>query len=216
MTRLAELVVSAEPHAWRDAGFAVDEDGVSQVGLVRLRVDPGLADGGLRSWALAAAPDAGLTEVDGLPTGHGAPPSVPLPPGAHPIGASVIDHVVVTTPDLTRTIAAIETGLGVRLLRTRDADSAGAPMRQAFFRLGEVVLEVVGGTEPDPDGGPARFYGIVITVEDLDAAVERAGDRVGRPKPAVQRGRSIVTFRREAGLGVPVALMSPAPPRGAR
>ena len=40
VTRLAELVVSAEPQAWRDAGFAVDDDGVSQVGLVRLRLDP--------------------------------------------------------------------------------------------------------------------------------------------------------------------------------
>ena len=40
VTRLAELVVSAEPQAWRDAGFAVDDEGVSQVGLVRLRLDP--------------------------------------------------------------------------------------------------------------------------------------------------------------------------------
>ena len=216
MTRLAELVVSAEPQAWRDAGFTVDADGVSQVGLVRLRLDPAGGDGGLRSWALAAAPDAGMTEVDGLPTGHGAPPSMPAPPGGHPIGASAIDHLVVATPDLARTIAAIETGLGLPLLRTRDADSPGAPMRQAFFRMGEVVLEVVGRAEVDPGGGPARFYGVAITVEDLDAAVERAGDRIGRIKPAVQRGRSIATFRTEAGLGVPVALMSPAPARGAR
>jgi hypothetical protein len=157
-----------------------------------------------------------MTDVDGLPTGHGAPPSMPAPPGGHPIGASVIDHVVVVTPDLARTIAAIEAGLGLPLLRTRDAGSAGASMRQAFFRMGEVVLEVVGGSEPDPDGGPARFYGIAITVEDLDGAVERAGDRIGRAKPAVQRGRSIATFSKDAGLGVPVALMSPSPARGAR
>ena len=216
VTRLAELVVSAEPQAWRDAGFTVDADGVSQVGLVRLRLDPAGGDGGLRSWALAAAPDAGMTEVDGLPTGHGAPPSMPAPAGGHPIGASAIDHLVVATPDLARTIAAIETGLGLPLLRTRDADSPGAPMRQAFFRMGEVVLEVVGRAEADPGGGPARFYGVAITVEDLDAAVERPGDRIGRVKPAVQRGRSIATFRTEAGLGVPVALMSPAPARGSR
>jgi hypothetical protein len=216
VTRLAELVISAEPQAWRDAGFAVDDEGVSQVGLVRLRLDPALADRGLRSWAVAAAPDGGMTDVDGLPTGHGAPPSMPAPPGGHPIGASAIDHVVVVTPDLARTIAAIEAGLGLPLLRTRDAGSAGVSMRQAFFRMGEVVLEVVGGSEPDPGGGPARFYGIAITVEDLDAAVERAGDRIGRAKPAVQRGRLIATFSKDAALGVPVALMSPSPARGAR
>jgi hypothetical protein len=56
----------------------------------------------------------------------------------------------------------------------------------------------------------------VHTVEDLDAAVERAGDRIGRAKPAVQRGRSIATFSKDAALGVPVALMSPSPARGAR
>ena len=46
MTRLAELVISAEPQAWRDAGFAVDDEGVSQVGLVRLRLDPAVAMAG--------------------------------------------------------------------------------------------------------------------------------------------------------------------------
>jgi len=216
VTRLAELVISADPQAWRDAGFAVDDEGVSQVGLVRLRLDPSGAAPGLRSWVLAASPDAGMTEVDSLPTGHGAPPALPAPPGDHPIGASVIDHVVVATPDLARTIAAIESGLGLPMLRTRDAGSADAPMRQAFFRMGEVVLEVVGGVEPDPRGGPARLYGIAITVEDLDRAVEVAGDRIGRSKPAVQPGRSIATFRKEAGLGVPVALMSPSPERTTR
>jgi catechol 2,3-dioxygenase-like lactoylglutathione lyase family enzyme len=215
VTRLAELVLSADPQAWRDAGFAVDDRGVSQVGLVRLRLDPSGADAGLRSWALVAAPNTGTTDVDGLPTGHTTPPSTSAPPSAHPIGASVIDHLVVTTPDLARTIAAFETGLGLPLLRTRDTESAGAPMRQAFFRMGEVVLEVVEGAEPDPRGGPARFYGLAITVEDFDAAVERAGDGIGRPKPAVQPGRSIATFRKEAALGVPVAIMSPAPARGA-
>ena len=216
MTRLAELVISAEPQAWRDAGFAVDDEGVSQVGLVRLRLDAAVAG---RQAVDVGHPGVGCGRECPRPQptiGHGAPPSAPVPPGDHPIGASVIDHVVVATPDLARTIVTIEAGLGLPLLRTRDAGSASAPMRQAFFRMGEVVLEVVGGAEPDPGGGPARFYGIAITVEDLDVAVERAGDRIGRPKPAVQRRRSIATFRKEAGLGVPVALMSPSPPRGAR
>ena len=32
MTRLAELVIAAEPQAWRDAGFAVDEEGGARSG----------------------------------------------------------------------------------------------------------------------------------------------------------------------------------------
>jgi len=219
MTRLVELVISADPPAWRDAGFAVDDDGVSQIGLVRLRLDATLGALGVRSWSFTAAPDTGPTDLDGLPTGHGEAPANAAPPDLHPIGAAVIDHVVVLTPDLARTVAAIETGLGVPLRRTRDAGSSGAsgtPMRQAFFRLGEVVLEVVGGAEPDPRGGPARWYGIAITVRDLDAAVRRLGERVGAAKPAVQPGRSIATVREHAGLGLPVALMSPPAPPPAR
>ena len=109
----------------------------------------------------------------------------------------MIDHVVVATPDLDRTIAAVEAGLGLPLLRTRDAGSAGAPMRQAFFRMGEVVLEVVGGAEPEPGGGPARFYGIAITVEDLDAAVDHAGDRIGQ----AQAGRATWALDRHLPQG---------------
>ena len=60
MTRLAELVISAEPQAWRDAGFAVDADGVSQVGLVRLRLDPaGGRCAGCGRGRSPRAPDAG-------------------------------------------------------------------------------------------------------------------------------------------------------------
>ena len=41
-------------------------------------------------------------------------------------------------------------------------------MRQTFFRLGPVILELVGPPQPDGDG-PARFWGIAFTVADLDA-----------------------------------------------
>ena len=40
------------------------------------------------------------------------------------------------------------------------------------------------------------------------------GDRVGEAREAIQRGRRIATLRRSAGLAVPVALISPPPPRG--
>jgi hypothetical protein len=95
---------------------------------------------------------------------------------------------------------------------------AGAP-RQAFFRLGEEILEVV--QEPDSvleqHGGadhPARLWGLALAVEDLDRAVEGLGENVGSIRPAVQPGRRIATVRRAAGLAVPVALISrPADPK---
>jgi hypothetical protein len=84
-------------------------------------------------------------------------------------------------------------------------------MRQAFFRIGEPILEVVGPSEPDPRGGPARFYGIALTVTELDTALALLGDRIGGAKPAVQPGRQIATIRDTVGLSLPVALMTPVP-----
>ena len=60
-----------------------------------------------------------------------------------------------------------------------------------------------------PDA-PAWFWGLVINVEDLDAAAVRIGpDGLGAVSDAVQPGRRIATVRAELGLGVPVALMTP-------
>ena len=208
MTSIAELTVADDPEGWRAAGFTVDEEGICQIGSVRLRIAPA-ADGrsGVLAWVLAGTPDEEVTDVDGIPTSVGEPSAAPA--GAHPIGARVIDHVVVTTPDLDRTVAVIERALGLPLKRTRESEAYGRPMRQAFFRLGEVILEVVGSPEPDPAGGPARFFGLAITVDSLEAARAMLGpDVVGEAKPAVQPGRSIATVRSTAGLSVPVALMS--------
>jgi hypothetical protein len=71
-----------------------------------------------------------------------------------------------------------------------------------------VILEVV--ERPDiASDEPARLWGLVFVVNDLDAAVERLGpDVIGAPRDAVQPGRRIATLRSGAGLGVPLALMS--------
>ena len=50
-----------------------------------------------------------------------------------------------------------------------------------------------------------------MVVSDLDALAERLGDDLGTPRDAVQSGRRIATLRESAGLGVPVAFMTPAP-----
>jgi hypothetical protein len=124
--------------------------------------------------------------------------------GTHPLGAIAVDHVVARTPDLERTLGALQDA-GLDLRRVRDA---GPDARQGFFNLGTAILEVAGPREPAGDG-PASFWGLVLVVEDLDAAVQRLGDLAGTPRDAVQPGRRIATVRREAGLGTAVALMTP-------
>jgi hypothetical protein len=195
---VTELTIAGDPDAWRAAGFEVGPDGLACVGSVRLRL--GGSGEGISEWALDHAASA---DLDGLPT-ELAPAGVTAP-GRHPNGVVGIDHVVVMTPDLERTLAALGRG-GFELRRTRDAGEA----QQAFFRVGETVLEVVGPVPPD---GPARFWGLVFVVEDIDRAAALLGPALGRVKEAVQPGQRIATVRGEARLGVPVALISPRPPR---
>ena len=86
-------------------------------------------------------------------------------------------------------------------------------MRQAFFRIGEPILEVVEapeGTSVARDlDGPARLWGLAFRVEDLDRTAATLGNLVGTPRDAVQPGRRIATLRPEAGLGPAIAFMTP-------
>jgi hypothetical protein len=79
----------------------------------------------------------------------------------------------------------------------------------AFRRLGPAVLELVEVDDAAP--GPARFWGLVVIVADIEALAARLGDRLGSVREAVQPGRQIATLRESAGLGQAVAFMSPEP-----
>jgi len=204
-----ELAVADQPERWTAASFAV-HDSCCQLGSVRLRfAGPRQEAGaGILGWSLRGIASV---ELDGLPTTRSQSPPPP-PPGAHPNGAVAVDHVVVMSPALDRTVAALRAA-GLDLRRVREQPTpAGAP-RQAFFRLGEEILEVV--QEPDAvlerDGGPdrpARLWGLALRVQDLDRTLAVLAPNVSPARPAVQPGRRIATVRRSAGLAVPVALMS--------
>ncbi len=196
--------LAAPAEAWRECGFAVDGTEAA-VGSVRLLFEEG--GDGIAGWTLRGQTDTeAAVALDGLPTEHTA--AAPPQPASHPIGALRIDHIVVFTPELARTNAALE-GAGLSLRRIREPDEPGPPARQAFFRLGEVILEVV--ETPQAGEGPARFWGLTLCVSDLGACAGLLGERLGEVRDAVQPGRRIATVRRGAGLGVPVALISEEP-----
>jgi hypothetical protein len=199
---LAELELGGAAARWERLGFAVAGDGL-RIGAVSLRFT-GEAPAGIAGWTLVGAASA---DLDGLPTRLGTANEAAGEPPAHPNGVLALDHVVVFTPELDRTFAALEAA-GLELRRVRDAGTPEHPVRQGFYRLGEVILEVVGDVEP---AGPARFWGLVVVISDLDALAARLGEDLGAPRDAVQTGRRIATLRESAGLGVPVAFMSPAP-----
>lgn len=202
---IAELLVADPPAAWRDAGFAVDEDDSCRIGTVRLRLVGADRGKGVVGWSLRGLP-SDVTDVDGVPTtASDAPVSEPA---VHPNGVTVIDHVVLLAPDLARTVAALA-GIGLEPRRERDGQLGGAPARQVFYRLGEVILEVVGSPDTVAEG-PASLWGLTHTVADIDATSTFLGERTGPVKDAVQPGRRITTLRnRELGMSVRTALISP-------
>src|SRR4051812_3056805 len=180
---LVSVAVADDLAAWNGAGFAVD-GGSCQVGQVR--IDLGGAGSGIVAWGLRdveAGPLDGLdTRVDDEPVG---------PAGVHPDGTVALDHLVITSHDPLRTRAALE----VRGFEVRRTVKMG-DRRYTFFRVGEVILELVGPAESDGDQ-PARLFGLAFTVDDLDATAAHLGPLLGAIKAAVQPGRRIATLRRE-------------------
>lgn len=205
-----EIALADEPGRWETLGFTLS-GGAVQLGSVRIGLAGQGAGRGIVGWSLR---DVANVELDGLPTtvstrsAHGEPPE-------HPNGIVAIDHVVAMSPDLDRTVSALRAA-GLDLRRVREQPTpAGAP-RQAFFRLGEAILEVVQepsdvvASRPDGARGAARFWGLALLSDDLERTVERLGEHASEIRPAVQPGRRIATLRRSADIAVPVALMSRA------
>jgi hypothetical protein len=206
-----ELLVGDDPAAWRDAGFAVDDDGCSRLGTVRIRLTGTAGPRHLHGWSLRGIDPAWL-ELDGVPTTSST--ADPAEPADHPNGAVKIDHVVLATSDVDRTVEAVA-GLGLDVRRIRDdVLRYPQPMRQVFFRLGEVILELIGPQTADPDkrDSPGRLWGVAVDVADLDALADHLGpQRVTAPKDAVQPGRRIATLRtRDLDISTSIAFMTPS------
>jgi hypothetical protein len=196
------LLVGDDPARWAEAGFVVD-DGEVGIGRIRVRLTGDEGPRGLHGWALAGI-DSG--SIDGLAT-FGSDLG-PTEPARHANRVTRVDHVVAMTPDLDRTVGALAR-FGFEPRRRREVPGSDPPRAQVFFWAGDAILELVGPVEPR-GSGPAAFWGLALTCDDLDAAAEVLGERLGPVTDAVQRGRRIATLRtRDLDISVPIALMSP-------
>ncbi|MDB5108434.1 MAG: hypothetical protein JWM69_1375 [Candidatus Binatus sp.] len=116
-----------------------------------------------------------------------------------------LEHIVVRTPALEDAIATHES-LGVMCKRIREV---GNGTRQAFFKLEQTVLEVVGPVLEKPG-----CWGLALMCSDIAKAIATARGNAleaTSPKPAIQGGE---IARIVAPLdGVAIAYMQPGPRR---
>jgi hypothetical protein len=202
---VAEIDVADAPDAWARAGFTVDSDDVCRVGGVDIRLVGCDRGTGIVGWSLRGLPDGSADELDGIPTTRSS--AVVSMPALHPNGVTDIDHIVLFSPDLGRTVEALA-AIGVAPRRERDAQLGGRPIRQIFVRFGDVIIEVVGSPDAASDG-PSTLWGITYEVANIDATAAYFGDRTARVKEAVQPGRRITTLRHhELGMSVRSAMIS--------
>jgi predicted enzyme related to lactoylglutathione lyase len=113
-----------------------------------------------------------------------------------------LEHIVVMTPSLEDAIAAHEK-IGLPCKRIREA---GGGVRQAFFKLEQTVLEIVG-----PGRGTPQVWGLAFMCKDIRRAVDLAragGTEATEPKVAIQGGR--IARIVDPLDGVAVAYMEPA------
>jgi hypothetical protein len=200
---LAGLWIADQPVRWEALGFAAVD---SAIDLGGVRVSLGAEGSGITAWTLRGI-DPGTTTVDGLLTTIVDSPVEPRSP-EHPNGAIAIDHVVVVTPDFQRTADAVgRLGMPLRRVREVPGDGERPAFRQGFRRLGPAIFELVEvktGLE-----GPARFWGLVVVVSDVEVLKGRLGGRLGTIRQAVQPGRRIATLRDAAGVTPKLAFMDP-------
>jgi len=126
--------------------------------------------------------------------------------GSNPNTVEYLEHIVVMTPVLEDAIAAHE-AIGVPCKRIREV---GNGARQAFFKLEQTVLEVVG---PATRGRPG-CWGLALMCSDIAQAVATAranGLQATDPKLAIQGGQIARII--DPLDGVAIAFMQPGPRR---
>jgi len=201
--QLIRLVVGDDPRAWEAAGFTVADDRV-QIGQVSIELTGSAGpERGITAWGF----DREVADVvDGVLTLESS--ARPAQTAPHPNGVARWDHLVMMSPDMDRSRAALA-GTGFEARRTREYEMKGTAMEQTFFWMGDVILELVGPAQASGEG-PASLWGLAFVAEDLDTTVEYLGDRCSESRVAVQKGRRIASLRhKDLNITVPIAFMTP-------
>ena len=215
---IADLWIEGSIDPWLNLGFAAQSDAFLCLPDLGLRFQSALDNEGtsprITGWTLLDPTNEetsdekssdGEMSIDGLRT-RIVSRATCIDPTTSPLNVLGVDHIVVMTGNLERTCEAISAVTRSPLKRIRDA---GGGVRQGFHRCGRVIIEVVQLPDIDAETS-ASIWGLVLNVRDLDQSIDWLGpDVISAARPALQAGRRIATIKREAGLGVALALMTP-------
>ena len=168
-------VKGASTAAERESGSGRTRQSIQLPGLSEPIIKAAMLSSGLPGVATAAAP----TTLDI----ESRRQSLSRLCGSNPNSVDYLEHIVVMTPVLEDAIAANE-AIGVPCKRIREV---GNGARQAFFKLEQTVLEIVG-----PARGRAGCWGLALMCSDIARAVATAragGLQATEPKLAIQGGQ---------------------------
>ena len=204
------LLVGDNADSWRRAGFCIEEN---QLVLGKVAIEFAGSEGqrGIIGWKL----DAIDGDIDGIPTVEG---SIDLdatgaqagqPQSSNAVFA--IDHVVVQTGDIDRTVSAFASA-GLAERRSATIKTRGGERRQSVVWAGRVIIEILGPLEPIADA-PSSLWGLALVSSNLQLSKEVLGTYLSEPRDAVQPGRKISTVNVGAfDISVPLEIMSPTTP----
>lgn len=124
---------------------------------------------------------------------------------------STLDHLVIRTCDPDAYIRLFRDRLGVRLALDQERPEWG--VRQLFFRLDGVTLEVIQPLDPAKQPERDDFWGVAWKVPDVRAGVERM-THMGMQVSEVRKGRkpgTLVATVKSPTCHVPTLLIGPDP-----
>ena len=197
---IAELHVGDEPGIWEGLGFGVEGNRcrIGTVDIIFIGDEPGI-----HGWVLR---DSLSTDFGPLPTRS---VDTPIPERAepHPNRSIGFDHVVLSVPFFEEGMTAVA-ATGVSIPKPRPFGAPEKRMLRTAPEMGDLELELIGPESRDSTR-PWDLWGLVVTVNDIDATVDLLGELLRPAKGAVQAGRRIATVDKSAGSGVAIAFLGP-------
>ena len=203
---LQRIVIGDDPDSWRSAGFSVlDNEMVFGKTVVELA---GTANGrGVLGWAIEGV-TSNIESITSIAP-SGTTLAVEQRTGLDNTNAVfAIDHVVIETGDLDRTVAAF-TEVGIKERRQGQMTTSLGERRQSFLWAGRVIIEIVAPVTADPNVA-MRVWGLALVSANLATTSHVLAENMSEPRNAVQPGRKIATIDTSAlDISVPLVVMSP-------